>query len=57
MSELSGATFLWITDQPELNEQTRKKMLDTSSILDGERLIVIDASFNQEVLRPALFIS
>ena len=22
------ATFLWITDQPELNEQTRRKMLD-----------------------------
>lgn len=48
---MEDATFLWITDQPELNEQTRKKMLSTSSILDSERLIVIDASFNQEVLR------
>lgn len=48
---IEDATFLWITDQPELNEQTRKKMLATSSILNSERLIVIDTSFNQEVLR------
>lgn len=47
---MTDATFLWITDQPELNEQTRKKMLATSSILNSERLIVIDASFNQETL-------
>ena len=25
------ATFLWVTDQPELNEQTRRKMLAASS--------------------------
>jgi len=47
---IEDATFLWITDQPELNEQTRKKMLSTSSVLNTERLIVIDASFNQEIL-------
>lgn len=47
---IEEATFLWITDQPELNEQTRKKMLSTSSFLTNERLIVIDASFNQETL-------
>ncbi len=47
---MEDATFLWITDQPELNEQTRKKMLSTSSILNNERLLVIDASFNQELL-------
>lgn len=43
------ATFLWITDQPELNEQTRKKMLATSSVLTAETLNVVDASFDQEV--------
>lgn len=48
---IEDATFLWITDQPELNEQTRKKMLVTSSILNTDRLIVIDASFNQEILQ------
>ena len=49
---ISDATFLWITDQPELNEQTRKKMLATSSVLDAQTLIVIDAAFDQETLRP-----
>lgn len=48
---LTDATFLWITDQPELNEQTRKKMLATSNVLDSDRLVVIDASFNPEILR------
>jgi type III restriction enzyme len=48
---ISDATFLWITDQPELNVQTRKKMLATSSVLNTDNLIVIDAGFDQETLR------
>lgn len=48
---INDATFLWITDQPELNIQTRKKMVSTSSVLTSESLIVIDASFDQEALR------
>src|ERR1039457_151920 len=51
---MPDATFLWITDQPELNEQTRKKMLTASSILTTERLVVIDASFNQEAFRAGV---
>ena len=46
------ATFLWITDQPELNEQTRRKMLASSNVLGPERLVVIDQSFDEEALRP-----
>jgi type III restriction enzyme len=49
---IPDATFLWITDQPELNEQTRKKMLATSSLLNHERLISIDATFDSETLWP-----
>jgi type III restriction enzyme len=49
-SPIADATFLWVTDQPELNEQTRKKMVTTSSILGSETLTVIDAAFDQEVL-------
>ena len=48
----SDATFLWITDQPELNEQTRKKMLSTSSVLSNDTLRVIDVSFDNETLFP-----
>ncbi|MEX2139014.1 MAG: DEAD/DEAH box helicase family protein [Pirellulales bacterium] len=49
---IPDATFLWITDQPELNEQTYRKMLSTSSVLNGDLLHVIDASFDYETLRP-----
>lgn len=48
---IQDATFLWITDQPELNIQTRRKMVETSSVLNAENLIVIDAAFDQETLR------
>lgn len=40
--------FLWVTDQPELNEQTRDKMRATSSVLDPTRLVVLDAGFDAE---------
>jgi type III restriction enzyme len=45
------ASFLWVTDQPELNEQTRRKMLAATSILSPDQLVVIDASFDQETFR------
>lgn len=51
-SPIPEATFLWITDQPELNEQTRKKMLATSSVLTSEDLVVIGPAFDQETLLP-----
>ena len=46
------AAFLWVTDQPELNEQTRRKMLDASSVLTDDRLTVISATFDEEMLKP-----
>lgn len=49
---IPDATFLWITDQPELNTQTRKKMLGTSTVLNGDTLVVIDATFDRESLKP-----
>lgn len=45
------ATFLWVTDQPELNEQTKRKMLASSSVLTEDRLLVVDASFDCETFR------
>lgn len=48
------ATFLWVTDQPELNEQTRRKMIPASSVLSPDQLVVIDASFDQETFRPGV---
>jgi type III restriction enzyme len=47
-----GAMFVWITDQPELNEQTRRKMLAASSTLLPTQLTVIGPSFDQERFTP-----
>lgn len=46
------ARFLWLSDQPELNEQTRKKMLASSALLGPADLTVIDAAFDEDVLAP-----
>jgi type III restriction enzyme len=48
----SDATFLWITDLPELNEQTRDKMESTSNILNLFNLEVIESSFDKRVFDP-----
>lgn len=45
------ATFVWLSDQPEINEQTRRKMLETSDILDGSRLVTVDPTFDEEFFR------
>src|SRR5437660_989222 len=44
----SRTTFLWVTDQPELNEQTRRKVLATSSVFGPDQVVTLDASFDQE---------
>ncbi len=42
------AVFLWLSDQPELNEQSRRKIALCSSRLRDADLIVIDSNFDQE---------
>ena len=46
------ARLLWVTDQPELNFQTLRKMSETSSVLDQLNLVVMDETFDQPVLFP-----
>lgn len=46
----ANATFLWLTDQPELNEQTRRKMLQSSTTFGANDLVTISSSFNAETL-------
>jgi type III restriction enzyme len=42
------AIFLWLTDLPELNEQTREKMAATSNVLNAAfTLRMIDSAFDQ----------
>lgn len=49
-----NATFLWITDQPELNEQTKRKFEDSSDVFSNDQtLITIEAGdFDQAVFDP-----
>jgi type III restriction enzyme len=46
------ATFLWITDDPALNRQTRGKMLDASDLLLPMNLMEIDDGFLESDLLP-----
>ncbi len=45
---IPDAAFLWITDQPQLNEQTRRKMLKDSSLFTEANLVTIGTAFDQE---------
>jgi len=42
------AVFLWLTDQPDLNEQSRRKLLAASSVFGLSELVTLDAGFDQE---------
>lgn len=46
-----GLTFVWLTDQPELNKQTYDKIVSTSRVLTPSDLVIIDARLNVEELR------
>jgi type III restriction enzyme len=48
----SLAIFLWVSDQPEINEQTRRKILEASSDFDESRLVTVDATFDEEMFPP-----
>lgn len=43
-----NARFLWITDSPELNEQSRQKVLEATTVFLPDDVLTIDASFDQE---------
>ena len=47
-----GVTFLWITDDPALNRQTRGRMLDSSELLTNWQLREIDETFPDADLAP-----
>lgn len=48
-----GATVLWFSDDPSLNEQSRARINSASSELDS-RLRVIDNEFSEEMLAPGM---
>lgn len=46
------AVVLWVTDDPNLNEQTRYRIMEASDRLGPSRLIVIGEKFDAEHLSP-----
>lgn len=44
------AVVLWVTDDPNLNEQTRFRIIEASDRLGSSRLIVIEDKFDAETL-------
>jgi type III restriction enzyme len=46
------AVILWISDMPELNEQTRRRINQVSDRIGVQRLVTIDAGFDRESLEP-----
>jgi hypothetical protein len=45
-------SFLWITDDPALNRQTRGRMLDASELLNNWQLTEVDEAFPDADLAP-----
>ncbi|MEO5315552.1 DEAD/DEAH box helicase family protein [Pseudarthrobacter sp. CC12] len=45
-------TFLWISDDPSLNEQTARKFLTASDKISHGTIEIIEPSFDQKVLDP-----
>lgn len=42
------AVFLWLSDQPELNEQSRKKIASATDRFRQHELVIVAANFDQE---------
>jgi type III restriction enzyme len=47
-----NAIFLWISDSPELNIQSKEKIEAASDIFPRSRLVIIDTDFDAERLAP-----
>jgi len=48
----TAAVFLWLTDDPELNEQSRRRILQTSSVFGPEDVVTVDAAFDATRFSP-----
>lgn len=47
-----NAVFLWLTDDPSLNAQTKAKMLQASEKIQAGQLVMLDEGFDEPVLTP-----
>lgn len=47
-----ASTFLWLSDRPDLNSQSRQRILDASDGLAPEALVILENDFDQSELDP-----
>lgn len=47
-----GAVVIWFSDDPSLNEQSRFRLLEASDRLSISDLVVVQSTFQREVLQP-----
>jgi type III restriction enzyme len=45
-------TFLWLSDRPDLNEQSRRRILSDADGLSIDRFVAIENDFDRETLAP-----
>ncbi|MEY9785373.1 DEAD/DEAH box helicase [Sinorhizobium fredii] len=45
-------TFLWLSDRPDLNEQSRRRILNDANGLSADRFVMIENDFDRETLAP-----
>jgi type III restriction enzyme len=45
-------TILWVTDDGDLNEQSREKIAVASDLVTNSRMLTVDASFDQRTFDP-----
>ena len=48
MAAEPDAVFLWLSDQPVLNEQSKKRIASASSKLGNHDLVIVDSDFDRE---------
>lgn len=46
------ATFLWLSDLPRINSQSRQRIVEASDMLDDFDMVDVDSSFNDRTFEP-----
>jgi len=47
-------TFLWFSDRPDLNEQSRQRIINDANGLAADRFVTIENDFDRETLAPGM---
>lgn len=51
---MEGLTLLWLSHQPRINEQSRRRILSASTAIHPHNTLVIESDFDRETLEPGI---